>query len=201
MPCFLYKILEKPAVNDLVQRILSIGRKQAYEETENIIRKHAKGLILDVGCGTGRYSHLFEENLVGLDISSAYLLSIMSDKNNYVCSSCAAMPLKEDVFDFAFCVGLFHHIDDNLFDKTLSEFIRCVKKESIILIIEPLFPDKKIDLIGWLFGKLDRGKYYRTPLHFRRLIRNKKMLTLIEEGHIKRSYPYNLRYFVLKNTQ
>ena len=66
-------------------------------------------------------------------------------------------------------------------------------------MIEPLFPEKKWDVIGYLFGKLDRGEFYRTQEHFKKLLTSIDSVELLREGSIAGSYPSNLRYYILKN--
>jgi SAM-dependent methyltransferase len=173
-----------------------LGRKKALKETEEIIRRYADKLVLDMGCGTGRYSYLFDGNLVGFDLSFNYLRKA-KDKNHYVQGNSSFLPFKGDTFNTILSVGLFHHLDDTDALKTIDELVRCAKQKSKIILLDPLLPKKKYDIIGYIFVWLDRGSYFRGLEKFKKTLGYNTSIKIIKSGHISRSYPYNLHYFVI----
>lgn len=60
----MHKILENQYIHNFVQKILSLGRGKVIELTEKYITENCNGNVLDIGCGTGRYAHLFKENIL-----------------------------------------------------------------------------------------------------------------------------------------
>lgn len=76
-------------------------------------------LVLDAGCGGGRYSRLLGEagaNVVGVDLSSAVNkaaeLCAPLPNVQIVQADLLALPLAERSFDFAFSIGVLHHAPD-----------------------------------------------------------------------------------------
>lgn len=82
-------------------------------------RELAGKLVLDAGCGGGRYTKLVARHgarVIGVDLSTAV------DKAAALCAGLADasivqadlldLPLAEGVFDFAFSIGVLHHSSD-----------------------------------------------------------------------------------------
>jgi SAM-dependent methyltransferase len=82
-------------------------------------RDLAGKLVLDAGCGGGRYARLLARHgarVVGVDLSSAV------DKAQHLCrefpnalivqADLVELPLADGVFDFAFSIGVLHHGPD-----------------------------------------------------------------------------------------
>ncbi len=74
--------------------------------------------ILDIPCGTGRFSQLlgeFAEQVVRADLSSAMLGQVAvgkgTSKTNNLQASAAAIPFANSAFDLAFCFRLLHHFE------------------------------------------------------------------------------------------
>jgi SAM-dependent methyltransferase len=89
-------------------------------------------LVLDAGCGGGRYARLLGErgaNVVGVDLSAAV------EKAGSLCASLANvqivqadlldLPVAAGAFDFAFSIGVMHHSPDPR--RAFSQVARCVK--------------------------------------------------------------------------
>jgi len=87
------------------------------------LTKHlqAKALVLDLGCGTGRYFHCIRRpvRLVGLDLSPEMLREArhpvdaerLAHHVPLVCGSLFAAPFKDHYFDAIYCIGVLgHHI-------------------------------------------------------------------------------------------
>jgi len=81
----------------------------------------AKALVLDLGCGTGRYFHCIRRpvHLVGLDLSPEMLREAqhpvdaerLAHHVPLVCGSLFAAPFKGHCFDAIYCIGILgHHI-------------------------------------------------------------------------------------------
>ena len=78
------------------------------------------GVGLDVGCGTGRWSllvaprvqhlHLLDPSPEALDVAKQNLAGI--DNVSYHLHSVATIPLPSSSLDFAFSLGVLHHVPD-----------------------------------------------------------------------------------------
>lgn len=76
-------------------------------------------LVLDVGCGTGRWSRFISDkvgHVEAVDPSMALVSAIQynEDKNNirFTHASVTNIPFADNTFDFALCLGVLHHIPD-----------------------------------------------------------------------------------------
>ena len=76
-------------------------------------------LVLDAGCGGGRYARLLGEHgakLVGVDLSAAVekAASLCAEMPDVLIAQADLLdlPLKEESFDFAFSIGVMHHSPD-----------------------------------------------------------------------------------------
>ena len=95
-------------------------------------------MVLDVGCGNGKY--LSEnKNLVmwGTD-RSGNLLSIAKEKNiNAQCfiADSLKLPIKSESFDAAISIAVIHHFSNELLRiQALKEIFRVIKKNGKVLI-------------------------------------------------------------------
>jgi SAM-dependent methyltransferase len=82
-------------------------------------RELAGRLVLDAGCGGGRYARLlgrFGANVLGVDLSSAVekAAALCQGMPNVaiVQADLLNLPLAERAFDFAFSIGVMHHAPD-----------------------------------------------------------------------------------------
>lgn len=95
---------------------------------ESILSADAK--VIDIGCGTGRWSKYIAQKVGSVDAvdpSKAILVAdrLLADNTNVRLSmaSVDTLPFDEGTFDFGMSIGVLHHIPDT--PKALSD---CVKK-------------------------------------------------------------------------
>jgi ubiquinone/menaquinone biosynthesis C-methylase UbiE len=112
------------------------------------------GVGLDAGCGTGRWSvlvaprvrhlHLVDPSAEALDVAKQNLRGM--NNVSYHLNSVAAMPLPAKSFDFAFSLGVLHHVPDT--------------EAAIAAIADKLKP--KAPFLVYLYYALDnRPMWYR----------------------------------------
>lgn len=191
-----YKILENPYVHNFVQKALLIGRKRAFRHTEQSIAEYCGGRVLDIGCGTGRYAHLFKDRYVGVDVNARYLDIKIGGGKQFVCCNAASLPFKERKFDSIFSIGFFHHIDFCDATRVFREIIRVSKPDTTVLIIDAFYPDNLLDVFGFVLMRWDRGRYARKKKLFIKELEN--YFDVLKEYPINGSYPYNVHAFVLR---
>jgi ubiquinone/menaquinone biosynthesis C-methylase UbiE len=96
--------------------------------------KHTIKTILDLGCGTGRFtkelSDYFSAKVYGIDPSKKMLsvakASIISSHIEFIIGSADQIPLPSNSADMVFISQVYHHIEDK--NKAIHEIKRVLKK-------------------------------------------------------------------------
>lgn len=120
------------------------------------VKNPENSILLEVGCGNGRFEYLLSENFksyTGIDPSLEYVKiakeTTKSINSRYFVGFAEDIPLKEkfDVILYAFS---WHFVTD--FKKAIQETKRVLEKEGIVIIMEP---SKESN--SWASQKLIRG--------------------------------------------
>ena len=88
-------------------------------------------LVLDAGCGSGRFSEIalkFGASLIAVDYSSAVEASkqnLSSPGKLIVQGDLAALPILDQTFDFIYCIGVLQHTSEPA--RIVKELLRCLK--------------------------------------------------------------------------
>lgn len=156
------KIWEIPIFYKLLQATLAgAGHSVIKKFLVKKVPKSAKK-ILDQGCGTGEYSLLFGQRYTGVDLDKNY---IAHAKNKYpgtfMVGNAAKMLIKSNSFDVTFAVGLHHHLTDQQAKKAILESLRVTKKGGKVIIVDAMLPKNRLNILGLLFRKMDRGGHVR----------------------------------------
>jgi SAM-dependent methyltransferase len=95
--------------------------------------------VIDIGCGSGRWIKYLEgryKKIVGLDPSKAiYVADKLLGKNDrveLVRSSTDYIPFPDGYFDFAYSLGVLHHIPDT--QKALVDSVKKIKSGGYFLV-------------------------------------------------------------------
>ena len=123
---------------------------------------NSNSLVLDIGCGSGRWSKYIANKakfVEAIDPSNAVFSAIRLLKNDNVRVSKASVeniPFADESFDFAFSLGVLHHIPNT--PLALKESVKKVKKGGYFLV--------------YLYYSLDnRGSLYKLLFHLSNSIR------------------------------
>ena len=111
-----------------------------------------ESIVLDLGCGSGRWSKYLSEKvkfIEAVDPSDAVLAAnhLLKDNKNIRVTKASIdnLPFENQSFDFAFSLGVLHHIPDT--QDALNKLVKKVKLNGSVLI--------------YLYYKLDnRGFFY-----------------------------------------
>jgi SAM-dependent methyltransferase len=111
---------------------------------KNILKKMKIGKVLDVACGTGRYSKYLSylgHKVIGLDQSNEMLsiAKINAPKVKFIQGELNKLPFKDLAFDLTICTLALTHLKS--LNKAVHEMARVTKHKGRVLIsdIHPLF--------------------------------------------------------------
>lgn len=160
-------------LKDLIIRLITFD----YFFIKQVIRKEfgfsKRAGVLDLGCGTGTLSGLFnKKEYLGVDIDKDSI-SIARKKNkgySYRVDDATTLRTKKK-YGLVLVTGVLHHLHDSDVKKLLETIKFHTKKNGKTIIIEAIPPIYKINLIGWLLRKLDEGSYVRSLDDYTELVR------------------------------
>jgi SAM-dependent methyltransferase len=101
-----------------------------------ILKSFRKMLVLDLGCGVGRWSGIMsaQNSVVGVDLSR-YMIkaaknSCKSGDCSFVVADISFLPFRENVFDLVVSITVLQHIlDAKKFSRALEEISKCGRAE------------------------------------------------------------------------
>ena len=101
---------------------------------------------LDLGCGNGRFSELFEdEDYVGVDVSEE-LMRLAKEKypnREFVSINATNLPFPDNSFDKVFCLAVIHHIPSKQMRQAfLAEAKRVLKPGGLLILTAWYLLDK-----------------------------------------------------------
>jgi SAM-dependent methyltransferase len=131
--------------------------------------------VIDIGCGSGRWIKYLEgryKKIVGLDPSKAIFAAdkLLSEnsKVELVQASTDHIPFPEGSFDFAYSLGVLHHIPDT--EKALTDSVKMVRPGGYFLVYLYYKFDNRpfyFKALYWLSNLLRRG-ISKLPLRLKR---------------------------------
>lgn len=132
------------------------------EQALRAIFRELKGVVLDIGCGTGRNIELLKRasprltHVIGLDVDIVRLKKalklISSEMASLICSSASALPLRSRSVDTVITTLMFHELSEELVDPTLREVLRVLKEEGEFIVVDkiafkPSSPSEELTLL------------------------------------------------------
>jgi ubiquinone/menaquinone biosynthesis C-methylase UbiE len=124
--------------------------------------------VLDVGCGTGNNTLLFQRAVksqtIGLDLSYGMLLNAHEKQSNIIFTQSPAenLPFTRGAFDFVFMTEVVHHLED--VKSSLSEIHRVLKPECCMCIVTQSHKQIEHRLTTRFFpptASIDKARYPR----------------------------------------
>ena len=108
-----------------------------YEALESLIGT-SRGLLLDIPCGTGVYSEVFEEkgdSVIAADASTPMLEKTGRRQGNIprVLCDINRLPMKDEVFDAVMTVRLFQHLPEDNVARILLELRRVTRLSGCVV--------------------------------------------------------------------
>jgi len=135
--------------------------------------------VIDIGCGSGRWIKYLEgryKKMVGMDPSKAIFaadkLLARNDKVELVRASTDNIPFPSGSFDFAYSLGVLHHIPDT--EKALADSVKMVKSGGYFLVYLYYKFDNRpwyFKSLYWLSNLLRRG-VSKLPIRLKKAVCN-----------------------------
>ncbi len=172
------------------------GRKNLYIDTlqkiaiQKALGQDKKEIIIDFGCGSGRFTDLLSDNckfLIGIEITPEMLRIAKNECKNsnigFVLYDGLNLPLKQQKADLLVSVNVLQYItDEGELEKVLREIKRCLKSDGEFICIEQMTKNKK----RW-------QRDFRTYLNFFKQNNFKRIADYpIRKGHFLWLYPIYL---------
>jgi len=195
----LEKFFNKPKVYNVIQYLLAFaGGKAVLKKIQEYIDAKPGDSVLDVGCGTGKYTRIFmRADYTGIDTSDEYLNYARRRYpfGKFINMDAAQLTFPDQSFRCVFSVSTFHHLSDEAAGRAALEMKRVCQNNGVVYIIDNVFP-RKINFIGYLLFKLDRGSYQRNFLDMEKLLSPHGFR--VADSKLKKSFPYRYAIFEYK---
>jgi ubiquinone/menaquinone biosynthesis C-methylase UbiE len=200
----LYKMLEDPKVYDLSQKLL--GGDRVFRTIKEAIAVHLSGIsynnVLDVGCGTGLFMDCFKGKYTGIDINQEYIRRAEAKgKGVFLVADATVLPFVSETFDLIFTLGLLHHLDTQDRKKMLDEMKRICKTDGYIFIMDGLVPSNRLNVIGYILAKLDRGRFKMKIKEFKEMIETSYSQNTVFCFRCYHLFPYEFAVLLLKKNE
>lgn len=126
----------------------NIEPTREIKEFLSIIKKKINsGLMLDLGCGEGRHSYLFQEKgykVVGIDYQETALKKAIARGQNrklasfgkpfFIAGDLFSLPLKRNLFDIVLDYGCLHHVKKADFRNYLNILVNLLKPRGYYIL-------------------------------------------------------------------
>jgi ubiquinone/menaquinone biosynthesis C-methylase UbiE len=171
----LSSIIEKVSDNPVLFMFFRSILENDFKAIRAVIRRELKlgtGLrSLDLGCGPGAFSDLFEgDDYVGADLNARYIeYARKHRRGTFVVSDARKLELPDDRFDQILIFGLLHHLSDDAVRDVLGEARRTLAPGGRILAIEDIPATSRLNVIGHLLHDIENGEHIRPTPDYRRL--------------------------------
>lgn len=164
-------IIDRFLAHPLVYRLHSAGVDRAKRAALEKFRRDYTGLkVLDLGCGTGNNTRLFEgADYTGVDINRRYIL--LNRKKfpgcRFLAGDAGGIDWGDD-YDVILINSFFHHLPDDQAERIIKKAVASLCEKGVIVVQEPLIPESG-EWYHRLMTRLDRGNYFRNFAHWKNL--------------------------------
>jgi ubiquinone/menaquinone biosynthesis C-methylase UbiE len=137
-------------------------RRQALPQLQEVFAGHVQRqlLLLDIGCGTGRFLDFVKQawprlQIVGLDMSDAYVRHAKThlrhwSRTRLVVGKVEAIPLADNSQHAVTSIFLFHELPPKVRRSALRECARVLKPGGRLIVLDSLQRDDRPDYEGLL---------------------------------------------------
>lgn len=129
--------------------ILDPTKKQRARFALRFIGKNK--IVLDVGCADGEMGGIIRNAgnyVIGLDIQKEYLEKAKNIYDELILSNATKLPFEENAFDAVFAGEFIEHLNEEDFDKFLTEVKKILKKGGKFILTTPNPNSLRMKLMG-----------------------------------------------------
>jgi SAM-dependent methyltransferase len=170
---FIEKVMDIPIVYQAFQNFVYTTKSQ--ETIDNLLSLGNNSSVLDFGCGTGIYSEKFLDSFyIGIDPLDSCIARAKSkygetQSRKFLVGDETILSIFIDrKFDLILAMGVLHHMEDRKASVFLSEAIRLLKSNGVLVCLEPLYFEGQSKISRFMVSR-DRGKYARNEPGYKRL--------------------------------
>ncbi len=171
--CAVDQLAAQPVIFDLLRWILEAG----FRGEKRVLRSEGvldSATVLDVGCGTGTLSAMFEpSSYVGVDLNCRYIERARTKhpRHRFLVMDGTDLTLPSGSFDVVIISGVIHHLTDEDSKSVLTEARRVLNPGTGRLIMWEDVPTRRtFNLPGRLVHWLDQGDHIRADAHYIKLV-------------------------------
>jgi SAM-dependent methyltransferase len=159
-----WQVLDRPVVWETSRVVLDVGFG-LYRKRKRLIREWgllgACDAMLDIGCGTGRYSKVGHGDYLGIDLEPKYIDWASRHRaapgRTFRSADVATLAEEQRSFDLVLLVDVLHHLDDQTCGGLLSQIARVTRRH--VLSLEPV-REQRNSVGQWIIDN-DRGDHMR----------------------------------------
>lgn len=176
------RLMEMPLVYDWFQH--GLGRSGTRDWfADQVLQPRPGQRILDIGCGTATVLNQLDGcDYFGIDHNPEYIRQAretFGTKGEFHCIDINDALFKEfGTFDTVLLIGVLHHLNDDEVRQLITAIPAALKASGSLVTMDPTLV-KGQHPIARLLAKIDRGRYARSPEHYRSLM--EPTLTVREE--------------------
>jgi len=190
--------MELPRAYEFLQSLVSRRGSQEWF-AESMVAASAPQRILDVGCGTANIlNHLVDVDYVGIDHNPEYIkkaVSKFASRGKFHCIDLNDSRISElGKFDIVLLQGVLHHINDFEFERLMTRIPDVLRPPGILVTFDPAIVKGQNPFARFLV-KMDRGRFARTPEHYKQLIETAFQVDTEITRHDLMNVPYTHTLF------
>jgi ubiquinone/menaquinone biosynthesis C-methylase UbiE len=157
------RVLRHPSVYDTIQRLA--GLNAICRRLEPRLAHSGRKIVLDVGAGTGLYQTCLPDSAwyILLDRDPEKLAGFRPARRgrwSAIRGDASQLALADRSVDYALCMHLTHHLDDEELRRLVAELARVVRDR--VVLQDPVTSPRLASRLLW---RLDRGSHPRASEH------------------------------------
>ena len=164
-------LASNPRLFSFLRKVIELGFIKEKTIITQSLKTGKDQKILDIGCGTGEFSGLFnKENYTGIDINKEYInFAKTKNKKNFLVMDATDLKFADNTFDAILIMAVLHHLELTGMERVLSEAKRVLKPNGKILILEDAKLEGQDGMLTKLVQKFDKGAFIREPGEYQRI--------------------------------
>lgn len=172
-----FKLLELPVIYKATQTILAPGGEICLRKKIKYLVKQCaiEHNLLDVGCGPASWLWYEELDPIGLDLSFSYASSFAAHGKKMIVGSAEKIPFDSATFASVWCIGLLHHLNNEMAADTVKEMVRVCRPNGYIFVMDAVLPRKSWQRpVASFIRQMDRGSFMRHQFQLTALLPDKR---------------------------